>query len=109
MHKITALFVGLAALAAISTTAATVAEAKGGCGSGMFFDGQRCVPMGGPGYRHEPGHRGAYLNFAPNYRHDRDYDRPYHRDYDRPYHGSPRGGVHLGIGPGLHLHLGGDH
>jgi hypothetical protein len=48
MHKITALFVGLAALAAISTTAATVAEAKGGCGSGMFFDGQRCMPMGGP-------------------------------------------------------------
>jgi hypothetical protein len=41
---------------------------------------------------------------APNYRHDRDYDRPYHRDYDRP-----RGGVHLGVGPGIHLHLGGDH
>jgi hypothetical protein len=58
MRIITALFVGLAALTAISTTAA---EAKGGCGSGMFFDGQRCVPMGGPGYRHEPGHRGAYL------------------------------------------------
>lgn len=100
MRKVTALFVGLAALAAISTTAATVAEAKGGCGSGRFFDGQRCMPMGEPGYRHEPGHRGAYLNFAPNYRHE--------PDHYRPYHGSPRGGVHLGVGPGLHIHLG-DH
>jgi hypothetical protein len=105
MRKLTALFVGFAALTAISMTAA---EAKGGCGSGMFFDGQRCAPMGGPGYRHEPGHRGAYLNFAPNYRRDSDYYRSHH-DYDRSHHGSPRGGVHLGIGPGVHLHLGGDH
>jgi len=105
MRKLTALFVGLAALAVISTTA----DAKGGCGSGWFFDGQRCVPKGdGPEYRHEPSHRGAYFNYSPNYRHEPSYYRPHH-DYDRPYHGSPRGGVHLGIGPGLHRHLGGDH
>jgi hypothetical protein len=105
MRKLTALFVGLAALAVISTTA----DAKGGCGSGWFFDGQRCVPKGdGPEYRHEPSHRGAYFNYSPNYRHEPSYYRPHH-DYERPYHGSPRGGVHLGIGPGVHLHLGGDH
>ena len=53
MRKITALFVGIAALAAISTTA-TVAEAKDRCGRGMFYNGQLCVPKDGSGIGRGP-------------------------------------------------------
>jgi hypothetical protein len=41
------LFVGIAALAVIST----VAEAADGCGRGYFYNGRRCVPQGEPIYR----------------------------------------------------------
>ena len=40
------LFIGIAALVAIST----VSEAADGCGRGMFYNGRRCVPQDGPGY-----------------------------------------------------------
>jgi hypothetical protein len=78
--KITALAVGIAALTAISTTAATVAEAADGCGSGMYYNGRRCVPKDDFGFRvREPGYR------------------PYQRDR----------GVSLDLGPGLRLNFGG--
>jgi hypothetical protein len=47
MSRITALFVGMAALAVIST----VAEAADGCGRGWYYNGRRCVPQDEPGYR----------------------------------------------------------
>jgi hypothetical protein len=93
MRKITALFVGLGALAAISTTAATVAEAAGGCGKGYFFDGQRCMPKGEPGYRP---HYGSH-HYPPHYG----------SHHYPPHYGSHHGGVHIGLGSGVHLHLGG--
>jgi hypothetical protein len=40
------LFVGIAALAVIST----VAEAADGCGRGWYYNGRRCVPQDEPGY-----------------------------------------------------------
>jgi hypothetical protein len=60
MSRITALFVGTAALAVIST----VAEAADGCGRGWYYNGRRCVPQDEPSYR-------------PQYR--RDYDSPVDR------------------------------
>ena len=51
MSRVTALFVGIAALTVIST----VAEAAQGCGRGMYYNGRRCVPQDGVGYR--PHHR----------------------------------------------------
>ena len=57
MSRITALFVGVAALTIIST----VAQAADGCGRGMYYNGRRCVPQedgyGPPGRYREP--RGA--------------------------------------------------
>ena len=52
MSRITALFVGIAALVVIST----VAEAADGCGRGMYYNGRRCVPQDdepGYGYRRD--------------------------------------------------------
>src|SRR5204863_5743961 len=46
MSRITALFVGVAALTVIST----VAEAADGCGRGRYYNGRRCVPQDEPGY-----------------------------------------------------------
>jgi hypothetical protein len=46
MNRITALFVGIAALTVIST----VAEAEDGCGRGWYYNGRRCVPMDAPAY-----------------------------------------------------------
>ena len=40
MSRVTALFVGLAALTIIST----VAEAAQGCGRGWYYNGRRCSP-----------------------------------------------------------------
>ena len=48
------LFIGIAALVAIST----VSEAADGCGRGMFYNGRRCVPQDGPGYGPPPYQRG---------------------------------------------------
>jgi hypothetical protein len=44
------LFVGIAALAVIST----VAEAADGCGRGWYYNGRRCVPQDEPGVRATP-------------------------------------------------------
>jgi hypothetical protein len=52
MSRITALFVGIAALTVVST----VAEAADGCGRGWYYNGRRCVPQDEPGY----GYRGDY-------------------------------------------------
>src|SRR5437588_6631357 len=54
MSRITALFVGIAALSIIST----VAEGADGCGRGWYYNGRRCVPQDEPGYR--PGYRRDY-------------------------------------------------
>src|SRR6266540_2648478 len=51
MSRITALFVGVAALTVIST----VAEAEDGCGRGWYYNGRRCVPMDAPMYRRDYG------------------------------------------------------
>jgi hypothetical protein len=47
MSRVTALFVGIAALTVISTAA----EAAQGCGRGWYYNGRRCVPQDDVGYR----------------------------------------------------------
>jgi len=64
MSRITALFVGIAALAVIST----VAEGADGCGRGWYYNGRRCVPQDEPGYR--PGYRRDYEDRGPQIRLD---------------------------------------
>jgi hypothetical protein len=63
MRRNTGLFLGIAALAIIST----VAEAADGCGRGWYYNGRRCVPQDDDsdyrprrGYE-EPGVRGPQL------------------------------------------------
>jgi hypothetical protein len=73
MSRITALFVGIAAL----TVIATVAEAEDGCGRGWYYNGRRCVPMDAPMYR-------------------RDYGPPVERGYGPPVDRGPQ----LRLGPG---------
>jgi hypothetical protein len=85
MSRVTALFIGVAALTLIST----VAEAAQGCGRGMYYNGRRCVPQDDTGYR--PHHR----------RYVEDDDRGY-----RPRHRRP--GASVDVAPGIRLHLG-DH
>jgi hypothetical protein len=53
MSRITALFVGIAALTVVST----VAEAADGCGRGWYYNGRRCVPQDEPGYGRDYGPR----------------------------------------------------
>src|SRR5690348_14816540 len=73
-----------AALGFISTVAMTAAEAKDGCGSGMYYNGQRCTPKGDwradrkgdwradrwePNYRkHDRGDSGVSVDLGPNMR-----------------------------------------
>ena len=83
MSRVTALFVGIAALTVIST----VAEAAQGCGRGMYYNGRRCVPQDDVGYR--PHHR----------RYVEDDDIGYRRHHRRA-------GVSVDLGPGMRLHLG---
>jgi hypothetical protein len=83
MSRVTALFIGVAALTLIST----VAEAAQGCGRGMYYNGRRCVPQDDVGYRQQ--HR----------RYVEDDDRGY-----RPRHRRP--GASVDLGPGIRLHLG---
>jgi hypothetical protein len=68
MSRITALFVGIAALTVVST----VAEARDGCGSGWYYNGRRCVPqqdMGYRGYRPYPRRDpGVSVDVGPNLR-----------------------------------------
>jgi hypothetical protein len=64
VSRITALFVGIAALTAVST----VAEAADGCGRGWYYNGRRCVPQDEPGYGYgrdygAPIERGPVLRF----------------------------------------------
>jgi len=83
MSRVTALFVGVAAFAVIST----VAEAAQGCGRGWYYNGRRCVPQHDTDYR--PHHR----------RYVEDDDIDYRRHHHRP-------GVSVDLGPGIRLHLG---
>ena len=77
MRRITALFVGVAAL----TVVATVAEAADGCGRGWYYNGRRCVPQDEPGY-------------GPQYR---GYGPPQYRgDYAPPVERGPQ----VFVGPG---------
>src|SRR2546430_15330973 len=57
------LFVGIAALAVIST----VAEARDGCGRGWYYNGRRCVPQDEPGY-YRPGDRRDHEDRGPQLR-----------------------------------------
>jgi hypothetical protein len=87
----------IAALTVASAIATTAAEAKDGCGKGMFFNGRSCVLKGDRGVRaFEPGIRDR------GDRWDRRGDRWDHRAdrYDRRDRG-----VSLGFG-GLRVHLG---
>jgi hypothetical protein len=78
MSRITALFVGIAALTLLSMSlVSTVAEARDGCGRGMYYNGRRCVPQ-----------------YAPQY--DRGYGPYYRRDP----------GVSVDVGPNLRLNFG---
>jgi len=64
MSRITAVFVGIAALTIVST----VAQARDGCGSGWYYNGRRCVPQDEPGY-YRPERRG-YEDRGPGIRLD---------------------------------------
>jgi hypothetical protein len=110
MNRVAALVAGLAALTVISTAA----EAAQGCGKGYHYNGQRCVPQGGPDHR-QPYHpaprlsRGSSADLGDHY-------RPSHRrhgssadlsDHYRPSH--RRHGISVDLGPigRLHFHHGG--
>jgi hypothetical protein len=94
------LLAAIAALTVASAVATTAAEAKDGCGKGMFFNGRSCVMKGDRGFRAlEPGIRDRGDRWS-----DRRGDRWDRRgDYDR-YDRRDRG-VHLGFG-GLGVRLG---
>ena len=81
MSRVTALFVGIAALTVISTVAAQ------GCGRGWYYNGRRCVPQDHMGYR--PHHR----------RYVEDDDIGYRRHHHRP-------SVSVDVASGIWLHLG---
>ena len=83
MSRVTALFIGVAALTVISTAA----EAAQGCGRGLYYNGRRCVPQDDVGYR---SHHRRYV--------DED-DIGYRRRHHRP-------GISVDVGPGMRLHLG---
>jgi len=74
MSRITALFVGIAALTVVST----VAEARDGCGRGWYYTGRGCVPEDGP--------------YGPPAR----YYEPPARYYEPPVAGPPQ--LWLGLG-----------
>src|SRR5262245_24993711 len=71
----------VAALAASSSTG----QAADGCGRGLYYDGYRCVPMGGPQpgyyrdvnsrvyYRERPGYYGGYVDPGHPYGYNYDY------------------------------------
>jgi hypothetical protein len=68
MNRSTVLLVGIAASTLISVSlVSTVAEARDGCGRGMYYNGRRCVPEDEPGYG--PG-RGYYEDRGPGIRLD---------------------------------------
>jgi hypothetical protein len=86
----------VAALTVASAVATTAAQAKDGCGKGMFFNGRSCVMKGDRGFRaFEPGIRDRGDRWS-----DRRWDRRGNRYYDRRDRG-----IHLGFG-GLGVRLG---
>jgi hypothetical protein len=87
------LLAAVAAITVASAVATTAAEAKDGCGKGMFFNGRQCVLKGDRGFRAID--RGDRWSSIDRHRGDRWSDR-----YDRRDRG-----VALGFG-GLRLHLG---
>jgi hypothetical protein len=88
MSRSTVLLVGIAASTLISTSLVpTVAEARDGCGRGMYYNGRRCVPQDDVGYRL---HHRRYVD---------DDDVDYRRHHRRP-------GVSVDVGPGIRLNLG---
>jgi hypothetical protein len=97
------LLAAVAALTVASAVATTAAEAKDGCGKGMFHNGRQCVAKGDRGFR----------AFDPGFRDrggiDRRADRwsAFDRRGDRWSSHDHRGerGVSLGFG-GLRVHLG---
>ena len=83
-RQLTCLFLGIAALALIATTA----DARDGCGRGWYYNGFRCVPERdrfGP-----PPDRGPFFMFDFDDRNEPRYFRPSLRRYPRN-NGCPRG------------------
>ena len=81
MNRVSALLVGIAALAAMPT----IADAAQGCGRGMYYNGRRCVPQD---------------DYDRDYRYRRD-------DYDRDYRYRRREpGVGVDLGPNMQLRFG---
>jgi hypothetical protein len=89
------LLAAVAALTVVSAVAITAAEAKHGCGKGMFFDGRSCTPKGGPGFRAvEPRFRD---------RGGRSFD---HRgDHFSSHDHRGDHGISVGLGHGVRLHF----
>ena len=78
MSRVTALFVGIAALTVISTAA----EAAQGCGRGWYYNGRRCVPQDDVGYRSHHRRPGISVDLGPGMRlHLGDHPRTRHH-YD---------------------------
>jgi hypothetical protein len=103
MNRVTALIAGLAALTVISTAA----EAAQGCGKGYHYNGQRCVPQGGPDHR-QPYHRpkGSSADLGDTgYRSHRPL-RGSSADLGDGYRRHHRPGVSVDLGPGMRLHFG---
>jgi hypothetical protein len=90
MLAVVAAFATITAASAVATTAA---QAKDGCGKGMFFNGRQCVLKGDRGFRAID--RGDRWSHIDRHRGDRWSDR-----YDRRARG-----VSLGFG-GLRVHVG---
>jgi hypothetical protein len=103
------LIAGVAALTVVSTVAITAAEAKDGCGKGMFYNGRQCVAKGERGLRaFDPGFRDRGIDRRADRlsSFDRRWSSHDHRG-DRWSSSDRRGdrGVSLGFG-GLRVHLG---
>jgi hypothetical protein len=65
--KFAVLLVGIAALTFVST----IAEARDGCGRGMYYNGRRCVPQDGYDMdsryrRYPPREPGVGVDLGPN-------------------------------------------
>jgi hypothetical protein len=88
MNRSTVLLVGIAASTLLLTSfVSTAADARDGCGGGMYYNGRRCVPQDHVGYRSQ--HR-RYV----------DEDDIYYRRHHR------RPGVSVDVAPGMRLHFG---
>jgi len=103
------LIAGVAAVTVMSTVAITAAEAKDGCGKGMFYNGQRCVPKGNAGLRPvEPGFRprhGGDHHSVMLFGHRGDSSGRRGESFGHRGESSGHRGTSLSIGPHLRLHL----